>query len=170
MKVLAIDPGAERLGWAVLQSGPKYIDSGLLTYKRIDIPFQHYRCELENYMWDGFTALIRTYHPDLIVNEILPAVGGGNFVGTQSYLVNVVVSILHAVCISKVLPYQQVAARSVQSKIATKGKAKKISKVRVRNGVVAIFPELKPRIPDWIKVFDECDAIAVGLYSLLFDT
>lgn len=165
VRVLAVDPGAERCGWAVLDDGPKLVQSGILRTPREDMEYQDYRLYLEIRSLGYFDNLLYAYQPDLVVNEIIPAVGGGNFVvATQSYLANCVVTCLHACAYREGMKVEQISARTVQSKIAVRGKSKKITKVQVRNGVIAHLPELKSRVSDLVA--DESDAIAIGLVAL----
>jgi Holliday junction resolvasome RuvABC endonuclease subunit len=165
--VLAIDPGAERCGYAIFDTGSDelLIRSGILDTPRNKEDFQPYRMALEERTLVYFDLMFDKYAPDLAVNEIIPAVGGGNFsVTTQSYLTNCVVSTFHNVAFMHGAQTKQVAARSVQAAIAVRGKSKKISKVQVRNGVIERLPQLRPRIKELVA--DETDAIAIGLYSL----
>lgn len=167
MRVLAVDPGAERCGWAVLEHGPTYIDSGIIRFPRDGMEFQKYRLALERFYVGQWDLMTGSWAPDVIINEIIPAVGGGNFVAaTQSYLANVVVTCLHDSALRRGLAVAQQGATTVHKHIALKKKGKKVTKVQVRNGVLAILPELKPRIKDWVKEFDEVDAIANGLTYL----
>jgi hypothetical protein len=85
---------------------------------------------------------------------------------SQLYLANVQISTVHAISVLLCRGINQVSARSVQSKIAIKGKSAGITKPQVRNGVIDRLPELAHRKGDWIKVFEESDAIAIGLYFI----
>jgi hypothetical protein len=91
---------------------------------------------------------------------------------SQLYLANVMASTVHAVGYfnSKSLTVKQVSARSVQSKIAIRGRSSKITKVNVRDGVLSILPELAHKKPEWIKtgISEESDALAIGLYAHKF--
>lgn len=168
MRALAIDPGAERCGWAVLEHGPVMIDSGIIRFPREGMDFQKYRVALEWFFYDAFEQVMDYHDVDVAVNETIPAVGGGNFVvATQSYLANCVVATYHVCAYKRGLPVVQQGATTMQSRIALRsGKGKKVSKVQVRNGVVSIMPSLKPRVREWTKEFDEVDAIAHGLTYL----
>src|SRR2546430_284219 len=93
MKVLSLDPGSVRMGWAVLESGgeepkkskPHYVGSGVLGLTRHsnegkDEPYQQYRLRLIDYCVLEAEYLLSFYRPDRVVSEIVPVVGGGNFV------------------------------------------------------------------------------------------
>lgn len=124
-----------------------------------------YRMALEEVSMLYFSLLFEKYQPTLAVNETIPAVGGGNFaVATQSYLANCVVTCFHVCATLYDVECKQLSARTVQSAIAIRGNSKGITKVQVRNGVIARIPELKPRIK--LLVADETDAIAIGLCAL----
>lgn len=169
MKVLAIDPGAERLGWACLEYTEErlvYYTSGILAHHK-SIPDQEYKLELISGLLDPVTALLEDHEPDLVINEIVPSVGSGNFaVSGQGYLANTAIVVANTLTFIAGIPVQQIAARSVQTKIAKKPekKTKGITKVQVRNGVVEYFPFLKDRAKDMAA--DETDAIAIGLAGL----
>lgn len=174
MTLLSVDGGAERLGWALLDKiddKPVYYDSGLVTFKSFK-PFQKYRLDLINHYVQSLTAPGSVFDPsfipvDQMVNEIVPPIG--SFGGTQMYLVNMSVTVVQTLASFYGIPIAQIGATTVQSKIAVGPKRKKVSKVQVRNGVFELLPELEHRKSDWTKVFDEPDAIAVGLAYLEFD-
>lgn len=173
MRVLGIDGGAERLGWAILEhgtDGPIYIDSGLVKMPRGTTEFQQYRAELEHAYVHALTqpgsVLDQRSEPvDALVNETVPAVG--SYRGTQMYLVNVAMSNVRALAIERGIPVHQIGATTVHKRLVGKRpKGKKITKVQVRNGVIKLLPELESRKRDWVKHFDEPDAIAVALAFL----
>lgn len=164
MRILSIDPGATRAGWAILETGPVYVDSGVIPYPRNGLPFQEYRLNLAKY-WVGIAQdLIGGWSPDVLVSETVPSRGMN--IPEQGYLANVQITTVHAIAYMSGIKVVQVSANSVKSKIAVRGRGKKITKPQVRNGVISLLPELKPRISDWVKIFEEPDALAVGLYFL----
>jgi Holliday junction resolvasome RuvABC endonuclease subunit len=166
MKVLSFDSGAERMGWAAVgkENGkPYYHISGVLELKRGPTePFQHYRMRLTQEVAASTVVLIDLLQPDEIASEIIPAVGFNN--STQSYLANVAITTVHVIAITRGLPIYQIGANTVKKEIAVGGK----TKVRVRNGVIQLLPELAERKSSWVKIFDEPDAIAIGLTHLGF--
>lgn len=170
MRVLAFDGGAKRLGWASVGSEnnrPYYHISGVLPLERGDTElFQSYRLRLTRELIESIPILIDLTEPDEIVTETLPAVGFNN--STQSYLVNVALTVIHVVALQRGLPVHQIGATTVQSRIAIGRKGRKTSKVMVRNGVIAQLPELEDRKKQWTKVFDEPDAIGIALVYLGF--
>ena len=167
MNVLAIDPGALRAGWAVLGSPGKdgkatHIASGVVHHPRLPKqPFQEYRMELTEHWIEEAFDLVEEYKPDVLISETVPS--RGPEIMDQLYLANVQITVLHAIAISYGVKVVQVSARSVQSKIALRKKDVKVTKPQVRNGVLLQFPELETRLKG-SQIFEESDAIAIGLY------
>jgi Holliday junction resolvasome RuvABC endonuclease subunit len=170
MKVLAFDPGAVRMGWAVLEKHenkgvigtPILHASGISGVRRGDLEYQHYRLQLIEF-WLERTENLLQYKPDLVVNEIIPAVGGGNFVvATQSQLAATAITTVQSVTLGKSIPVIQIGATTVKKRIGGNGKA---TKVQVRNGAMALTntQSLKKY---WTSIMDEPDAIAIGLAAM----
>lgn len=155
------------MGWAVLlshDSGIDYVDSGILGLNKGDIKDQEYKLLLIKTLIDPMIDLMEKHDPDHVVNEIVPSVGSGNFaVAGQGYLANTAIVVANVVAAISMIPFSQIAARTVQTKVARRPDkpTKKISKVQVRNGVIDRLPELKDRAKDMVA--DETDAIAIGL-------
>jgi Holliday junction resolvasome RuvABC endonuclease subunit len=170
--VLALDSGAARMGWANVDrvdGKPVYYSSGILHLPGDGKKTQEYRIELVNEVAHSASALLDLTTPDYVVNEIIPSVGGGNFAAAgQSYLANTAVTVFQAVAVMKGYRVVQIAANSVQARIAVGRRGRKTTKVQVRNGVFQLLPELEDRKKAWVKIFDEPDAIAVGLAELGF--
>jgi Holliday junction resolvasome RuvABC endonuclease subunit len=163
MRVLFIDPGGERQGMAVMEQGPGHpilIDSWIVRRPREKLEFQKYKLALEDFWATHTYPLVRYFQPDVVVNEIVPAVGGGNFVNPQSEIAKTAVTAIHAICYHYDIAVGQISARTIQAKIT--GLKKKVTKPKVRNGVVRLFPELVDRAKVWTrnKEWDESDAIA----------
>lgn len=176
MILLSFDSGAERMGWACLEDdgkkkGAKWHGSGISTVKRRvngskAEPFQKYRLRLIDFWIVEAERLLKSYKPDEVVSEIIPAVGGGNFVvATQSQLAAAAITVVQTVVRQHDLPLGQVAGISVKAKIGGK---KTATKVGVRNGVIELIPRLADRKPEWTvpQAMDEPDAIGVGLTYL----
>lgn len=163
-RILSIDPGATRAGWAILDTGPVYVASGMIPFPRGKMAFQEYRIALARFWVEQSRDLIAGWQPDHVVTEIVPSRGFN--IPEQGYLANVMATTLHAISYEYGREISQVMARTVQSEIAIRGRSKKITKQQVRNGVVTLLPQLKPRVSDWVKIFEESDAIAIGLWFL----
>lgn len=161
MKVLAFDPGASRMGFAVLESGPKYVDSGIVSVtKTDDETYQAYRLRLIHFWANKTSNMLRSIKPDSVVCEIVPVKGFSD--PSQAYLAGAAIGAVQAICALRKVPSTVVSAASVKVAVAEH----KASKVQIRNAVIEAFPELEPRRKDWTKVFDESDAIAIGLCYL----
>lgn len=166
---LSLDPGATRMGWAVLEPGPTYIASGLLGLprpfklvkgKKVKSPFQLHKLSVEEMFTATGNKLFDLYDPDYLVNEILPALGSYAKASTDNELAKASLTVMHTLAFERGIPVHQIAANTVKLRI---GGSKDATKVKVRNGVIKALPELAPRIKDWTKIFDEPDGIAVGL-------
>jgi hypothetical protein len=65
------------------------------------------------------------------------------------------------------IPVEQVSARSWESKIAKrKTKKEKVTKPKIRNGVLVHLPGLKQELAKYLNEWDRWDAIAIGLHNL----
>lgn len=165
--ILAVDPGATRAGWAVLGNYgglPNYIASGVVHCAKLPKQtFQDYRMELIALWLDEAFDLIEEYKPGTLITETVPS--RGPEIMDQLYLVNVQCTTLQAVALAYGLKVVQVSARSVQAKLALRKKDVKVTKPQVRNGVLTHYPELTERLkPKGSQVFEESDAIAIGLH------
>jgi Holliday junction resolvasome RuvABC endonuclease subunit len=176
MRVLAVDPGAEKGGWCCLEAGdvePLYVQSGLERFPRSDRDFQVYRGLLIERWVYWCKTLMYDLDPDVVVTETVPAVGGGNFVvAAQSYLAHAQITVIHSLANLYGYPVVQVGATTVKARI---GLSKKASKVQVRNGVYDLMPWSEQNMKDsWKEMFrnreyDECDAFAIALTHLGYD-
>jgi Holliday junction resolvasome RuvABC endonuclease subunit len=166
-RTLGIDPGAVRCGWAVLEDNPKgllVIGSGIIGLERKEKEtYQDYKLRLiRNTIREGL-RLIQSLKPHHMVCEIIPAVGGGNFVvATQSHLAATVATTFLTLGMEEGLKVSQVSANTVKRKI---GGTKDASKATVRKGVYELMPDM-PIKEEWKKVSDESDAYAIALYEM----
>lgn len=161
MRVLAFDPGAYRMGWAVVETGPVYVASGIVGVERGPTElYQHYRLRLITH-WSIVTDSFLKHKPDVVVNEIIPTRGFND--ASQALLAAAALTAMQAIAVDRGYKCEQIGATTVKARI---GGSNKATKVKVRNGVFEQLPELKPRLKDWRKVFDESDAIAIGLTHL----
>lgn len=174
MKVMAFDPGAERMGWAVISETPKnkppkWSGSGYFGLKRErnegkPEPYHEYRLRLLAFWIHKAPELFERYQPNIVVSEIVPVVGGGNFVAaTQSQLAGDAITVVQVAALQASLDITQIGANTVKARI---GGSKKATKVGVRNGVLKLMPQLENRKSQWVKMFDESDAIAIALTHL----
>lgn len=174
-RLLAFDPGAERMGWCALEresdterlknKPPLKLGLGHFGIARevngSKTDFQPYRLSLLDFWIKQTPILIERYEPDEIVSEIVPPVGGGNFVvATQSHLALCAITCVQAVAKQHGVPIHQIGATTVKTHI---GGSKKSTKVAVRNGVFKVMPDLEEFKKEWVSMFDVSDAVAIGL-------
>jgi crossover junction endodeoxyribonuclease RuvC len=74
MKVLGVDPGAVRIGVAVV-NGQELVDHQLLSSRRKGMKFMEAMNERIIYSQREFTKLLDVHKPDLVAIEIVPAFG-----------------------------------------------------------------------------------------------
>lgn len=134
------------------------------TNKSKPEPYQQYRLRLISFWVREAKALLHSHKPDIVVSEIVPVVGGGNFVAaTQSQLGSTAITSVQAMAVNEGYKIEQVGATTVKARI---GGGKKATKVAVRNGVIKLLPILEDRKVQWTKIFEEPDALGVGLTYL----
>jgi Holliday junction resolvasome RuvABC endonuclease subunit len=163
VKILALDPGAKRMGWAILSQdsgGPVYWNSGVAGVERTVETYHTYRLLLIDHFQYWARSMIDDHQPDVVVSELLPVKGFRDM--SQALLAGTAITTVQAVAINKVV-VAQVAVQRIKVAI---GRSVRASKVKVREGVIQLLPELEPHRKNWTKVFDEPDAIAVGLTYL----
>jgi Holliday junction resolvasome RuvABC endonuclease subunit len=173
-RIIAIDPGAERLGWAVIDTENdehRVVGSGIWGLARKPTEdFQPYKLRLIEYWVVKTPKLLREFPTTRLVNELMPAVGGGNFIAaTQSELAKTALTVIQAFAIKQLVTVCQIGATSIKASI---GGSKKASKAKVRNGVIEalddpeLAAELKRETTGEKPVWDRSDAIATGLAHL----
>jgi hypothetical protein len=182
VRLLSFDTGAENLGWSVLRRDAglelnlydnPYINAGVLKWPRQGRPQQEYRMEMTASCRTRIIDLIEHFEPDKIVTEIVPSQGSEGFLKSgQSYMANVVATVIHCAALELGVSAHQVSARTWASKIALrKTKSAKITKVQHRNGVLYHLPFLKQELgPGAFKLWDLWDAIGIGLFELGYRT
>jgi Holliday junction resolvasome RuvABC endonuclease subunit len=144
----------------------KVCGSGIFGVEREDTSYQEYKLQLVEFWAAQSLYLFHSYKPDQVVCEIVPAVGGENFVvAAQSQLAGAVAVTIEAMAYICGIAVSQISAGKVKRAI---GGVKNASKVKVRNGVYALVPETKDRHKEWVQVHDESDAYAVALASMGF--
>jgi hypothetical protein len=169
MRILAFDPGANRMGYAAIDLGPKEVKSktdssgiGGLDQNK-DETYQDHRLRIIEY-WAHFAQnLISEFKPDIIANEIVPPTGGNmaNMIHRQKAMA--AITTVQVIAFQNNIPIKQVAASTVKKAIGGSGKATKIA---VRNGVFELIPSTERFKNEWKTVHDHSDAFAVGLTVL----
>lgn len=176
MKILSLDVGSKRMGWAVLNGrvGPRieYVASGVLGLdQEEDQKYNDYRLQMIDYWCSVGLQLLNVHDPVLVVNEIMPMIDPqrGRSAATQSILAISAITAFQTLCSLNRVPVKQIAAVTVKKRIAGDAKA---TKVQVRNGVYKIVPEIETLKKGLWKGSgthweDESDAVAIGLAELL---
>lgn len=166
MRILAFDPGGERMGFGCLEQESeeiKYLGSGLLGLHQGNKKYQHYRLDLIDMWVKEADTLLRSYEPDVVVSEIVPPVGGSAPNQVQRQLALTAITTVQAIARTRSVKIEQMSATTVKADIGGSNKATKVS---VRNGVIKLIPRLADRKRQWTSVFDESDALAVALSYL----
>lgn len=164
MRVLAFDPGAKRMGYAVIlgngKSAPIYTDSGVeQCIRQPGEAYQVYRSRLIVHWAQKAYEMIQIYDPYLIAYETLPVKGFRDM--SQAILASAAITTIHAIAATEIIPVQTYAASSVKTRIAGSNRA---TKVGVRKGVQHFLPGLDK--PGWPQHPDESDAVAIALTAL----
>lgn len=165
MRLLALDPGAKRMGWAVFDTS-RYEASGVFGVEQEKLTYQNYRLKIVEEFTIWMHRMVLARNPDILVSETLPSRGFNNM--AQAILAHTALTCCQSIAfdLSQTRQVSQIAAATVKTHIGGKVKA---TKVQVRNGVLQLIPELADKKSQWTKVFDESDAIAVGLTYLGYD-
>lgn len=163
-RVLAFDPGAKRMGYAVVEGDgvktPFYVFSDVEEILRGKTEtYQAYRTRLIGEWAIKTDYLLTAWTPDIVVYETLPVKGFHDM--SQALLAATAITAMHTIAITKQYVPTQVAAVTVKVCIAGSNKA---TKVGVRKGVQRFLPELDK--PGWPAFPDESDAVAIGLTAL----
>jgi crossover junction endodeoxyribonuclease RuvC len=170
MRVLAFDPGANRMGYAVIDEGPKEAASkteaasGIAGFQQDENEtYQEHRLRIIKYWAEYGQELINQFKPDIIASEIVPPTGGNsaNMIHRQKAMA--AITAVQVVALQNNIPIKQVAATTVKKAIGGSGKATKIA---VRNGVYVLLPSTLRFKEEWKKIHDHSDAFAVGLTVL----
>jgi hypothetical protein len=172
MRVLGIDPGGEKYGWGVTESGPRYIDSGWVLHPRRKRDYQPYRMELTRLVRREAHDVIDSFAPDRIVVEVVPPFGSEGYMrGGQGYIANIVATTWHNVAMELGFPVEQVSARTWSSRMALRqSKSERVTKPKIRNGVLYHLPELRKKLATHLKEWDRWDAIGMTLFHLGYRT
>jgi Holliday junction resolvasome RuvABC endonuclease subunit len=131
------------------------------THKPDSMKYQEYRLRVVQEMVENAEQLFAFHEPDQVACEVLPVRGFTN--SSQVFLAHAALAAVQGIAFAFGAQVTQVAAVTVKKRI---GGSPKATKVAVRNGVLQLLPELAPKKSKWTKVFDESDAIAIGLTTL----
>lgn len=161
MRLMAIDPGAKRMGWAVInkEKGETHlVDSGIIGIDRkSNESYQKYKLKVIEYYNVKAKELLAWHRPDVLIAEIVPIQGFHN--AAQSLLAATAATVFMSVAVNFNIEIKQVAAISVKKKITGNRSA---TKVAIRNKVIELYPKLNARKAEFKTIFDETDAIAIA--------
>lgn len=171
VRVIGMDPGAEKCGWAILDvygSGAnvryEYVYSYVHMLPKGSDKWTEYRRRLTTVWTDEFTGMLQ-FVPNVVCNELLPVTAGSPS-AAQRILGMTVVVVTHTICHQQGIECVEYAANTIKKRVTGKGTS---TKVKVRDAVLEIFPELLPRKKEFIKTPDETDAIATALVGAGYD-
>lgn len=162
MRVIGIDPGAERCGIASLElveGGYFYEWSDVWGLHREDgESYGNYRKRLITY-WVHMPNLLEAHEEEfIVVNERLPAMHTRSQFSTQPLLSQVALACIHFWMQERGYHWREIGANTVKKAVTGNAKA---SKVTVRNGVITALPQLVEYKKAWPA--DRWDAIAIAL-------
>lgn len=169
MRALAFDPGAKRMGFAVVEgdgkSAPKEVAGGHFGLERGEATYQEHRLALVSLWAKATPRMLRSYDPDVVVCEIVPSRGFND--ASQSLLAMSAISAVQALAFFQGYPVEQIGATSVKAKIGLKKDDQKTAtKVGVRNGVYKLLPSTERFRQEWVSVHDVSDAFGIALCHL----
>lgn len=177
MRVLGLDPGMQRLGFAGVTRSDADSIYELITYGLISNPrsadskFNEHLTKSIHQIADDLPRVIDIIRPDIIVSEYVPV----GRLGSNTELVVAAITTCKVVAYQFGIPWHDVGANTVKVKFTADAKA---TKVRIRNEVFDRFPIVEER---HIKIkkeqkqagdkaeglpFDVFDAIAIASVGL----
>ena len=165
-RILSIDPGAKRFGWAVIDFDvneemmyePSYVSSGCIGLDRnIDETYTVFKNRIIAFFVPEFGALLEEYKPDLVVFEYLPITDRIGQLG-QRVLAFAAATTAQVLCVQKKIEYKEIAATSIKKTLCGTMRA---TKTQIKKAVLEIFPQLEPKKKEISP--DEADALAVGI-------
>ena len=155
MKILAIDPGYDRLGIAVLEGSAS---KPILIWSDCVLPYKGSREKRLAYVYDAVTKTISKHKPDILAIETLffnknikTAIGVAEARGA-----------ILAAAGSASVPIAEYSPQQVKSAVTGHGGADKAA-------VARMIPKLLV-LPEKKRLDDELDAIALGITALSIHT
>jgi crossover junction endodeoxyribonuclease RuvC len=165
MIILGIDGGMVRLGLGVVKIENDSISLG--SYGVIETP----RNELSynDFLTAGITRITNDFpryldlaRPDLIISETIPP----GKLGSSDSQVIAAVTTCRVVAIQFGLPWKNIAANTVKKGLTGDGRA---TKARVRNEILALFPEMQTRHEFLKKQQKQAGEKRIGIPQDCFD-
>lgn len=164
MRLLAIDPGFKRFGYAIFDENAELITHGVRSprEREKDEKYQNYLNTGLYDMYHWFDELVETYKVTHIIAEIIPPISNkGNFgISPQLPLVISVIAVCKIMAYEDEIEWKDISARSVKTMIVGDSSA---SKAVIRRAVLAEYPEIQQERKLTDIPFDETDAISIGM-------
>jgi Holliday junction resolvasome RuvABC endonuclease subunit len=164
MKLMSIDPGFKRLGFAIFDEEANIVHNGVYSNRdrHNKEPYQQYLNEGIFSMYHWFGDLVEEYNITHVISEIVPPVSGkGNFGSSpQIPLVLSVMAIAKIIAYEDAIEWIDIPARTVKNLIVGDSSA---SKAVVRRIVLSEYPEIQRERKITDIPFDETDAISIGM-------
>jgi Holliday junction resolvasome RuvABC endonuclease subunit len=164
MRLLSIDPGFKRFGYAIFDEDANLIHNGVYSTRERnkDEKYQQYLNSGIVDMYHWFGDLLDEYKITNIISEIVPPISGkGNFgVSPQIPLVISVMAVCKIMAYEDDIEWKDISARSVKTLMIGDSSA---SKAVIRRLVLDEYPEIKRERKLTDIPFDETDAISIGM-------
>jgi Holliday junction resolvasome RuvABC endonuclease subunit len=164
MKLLAIDPGFKRFGYAIFNDKADLLLHDVYSTRERDKDekYQSYLNSGIESMYHWFIDLLEEHQITNIIAEIIPPISNkGNFgISPQLPLVISVLAVCKILAYEDEINWKDVSARSVKSMIVGDSSA---SKAVIRRAVLAEYPEVQKKRKLGDIPFDETDAICIGM-------
>ena len=164
MRLLAIDPGFKRLGYAIFDKNAKLINHGVRSPRDRgkDEKYQAYLNTGLHDMYHWFDQLIEDNKITHIIAEIIPPISNkGNFgISPQLPLVISVIAVCKIMAYEDEIEWKDISARSVKNMIVGDSSA---SKAVVRRAVLSAYPQIQRERKLGDIPFDETNAISIGM-------
>jgi len=164
MRLLAIDPGFKRFGYAVFDKNAELVTHGVRSPRERgeDEKYQEYLNTGLYDMYHWFNDLLETQEVTHIVAEIIPPISNkGNFsISPQLPLVISVIAVCKIMAYEDEIVWKDVSARSAKTLLVGDSSA---SKAVIRRAVLEQYPEIQQKRKLSDIPFDETDAICIGM-------
>lgn len=164
MKLLAIDPGFKRFGYAIFNEDADLLYHGVYSPRdrNKDEKYQDYLNAGIESMYHWFIDLLDEYKITNVIAEIIPPISNkGNFgISPQLPLVISVMAVCKILAYEDEVKWKDVSARSVKTMIVGDSSA---SKAVIRRAVLDEYPEVQKGRKLGDIAFDETDAICIGM-------
>lgn len=135
MRILGLDPGFERLGFAILDLHPfQLANMGVIPNEKDPLlTFNENLNEGIRHIIDQFQRILMIYDPKEVAAEIVPV----GKLGSRSETTVAAITVCKTIAFQYGIPWQDYGANTVKECVAHDGQA---TKAQVRNAILALFP------------------------------